>query len=242
GPPPPGYTPAQPPPPPGYNPAQPPGPPPFAAPPPGPPPFAAPPPRAEPPSFAPPPPRAEPPSFAPPPPPAEPPPFAAPPPRAEPPPSPTAPLGGPGSGPAAPPSVITTMRACPTCGTEMPATFVFCGACGAKLDALGAAAAAGAPLRTGLTSNIAAVAPVVEKRPRARLTLIRPDGSEGGQHEMDEGENKIGRAHGAVFENDGYLSPLHAELVINAAGAVVRDLASLNGVFVKMTDEEELQP
>src|SRR5262249_2466751 len=126
----------------------------------------------------------------------------------------------------------------PPRGAELPAPFVFCGARGAKLDASAPAAAQ----RTGLTSNIAAVAPVVEKRPRARLTLIRPDGSEGGTHDMHEGENKVGRAHGAVFENDGYLSPLHAEVVVNAAGAVVRDLESLNGVFVKMADEEELQP
>ena len=44
-----------------------------------------------------------------------------------------------------------------------------------------------------------------------------------------------------MFENDGYLSPVHALLHISAPNAVVRDLDSLNGVFVKMTTEEELQ-
>jgi pSer/pThr/pTyr-binding forkhead associated (FHA) protein len=84
--------------------------------------------------------------------------------------------------------------------------------------------------------------PVAEPKPRGRLTLIRPDGSEGGTHDVEEGANNLGRSHGQVFENDGYLSPLHAELVVNAAGAVVRDLDSLNGVFVKMSGEEELIP
>lgn len=74
------------------------------------------------------------------------------------------------------------------------------------------------------------------------MTLIRPDGSEGGTHDLRDGPNKIGRNHGAIFENDGYLSPEHAELVVNAAGAVIRDLSSLNGVFVRMTDEEEIKP
>jgi pSer/pThr/pTyr-binding forkhead associated (FHA) protein len=84
--------------------------------------------------------------------------------------------------------------------------------------------------------------PQAEARPHGTLILIRPDGSEGGTHDLNEGENKLGRSHGPAFENDGYLSPTHAEIVINAAGAVVRDLDSLNGVFFRMTEEEEIAP
>jgi pSer/pThr/pTyr-binding forkhead associated (FHA) protein len=73
------------------------------------------------------------------------------------------------------------------------------------------------------------------------MTLIRPDGSEGGTHDLRPGENKLGRSFGPVFENDGYLSPVHALLDIRGVQAIVRDLDSLNGVFVKMTQEEELQ-
>ena len=77
-------------------------------------------------------------------------------------------------------------------------------------------------------------------RPRLSMTLIRPDGSEGGAHDLRPGENKLGRSFGAVFENDGYLSPIHAQLDIRGPTALIRDLDSLNGVFVKMTQEEEL--
>src|SRR5205085_8128742 len=77
-------------------------------------------------------------------------------------------------------------------------------------------------------------------RSRLSMTLIRPDGSEGGTHDLRPGENKLGRSFGPVFENDGYLSPIHAMLDIRGVQAVVRDLDSLNGVFVKMTQEEEL--
>jgi pSer/pThr/pTyr-binding forkhead associated (FHA) protein len=77
---------------------------------------------------------------------------------------------------------------------------------------------------------------------RGALVLIRPDGTEGGSHSLSDGENLIGRSHGTLFENDGYLSPTHAELIVNAAGAVIRDLDSLNGVFLRMEQEEEIQP
>lgn len=89
-----------------------------------------------------------------------------------------------------------------------------------------------------------AAAPPVAARPapRAIMTLIRPDGSEGGTHELRQGENKIGRNFGPVFETDGYLSPVHAELVVTGTTATVRDLDSLNGVFVKMTEAEEIHP
>ena len=92
----------------------------------------------------------------------------------------------------------------------------------------------------------AAPQPVVQPEPSGLLTLIRPDGSEGGSYPLNAGENRIGRSFGQVFENDGYLSPVHAEVIIKGSGgttgAVVRDLDSLNGVFVKMNGEEELLP
>ncbi len=133
---------------------------------------------------------------------------------------------------AAPAAAAGPVR-CDKCGADIPTGFAFCGQCGNKVDA------PAAPPRS--TADIAEQ-PQAQARPHGTLTLIRPDGSEGGTHKVDEGENKLGREHGPVFENDGYLSPTHAELVINAAGAVVRDLDSLNGVFLRMTEEEEIRP
>jgi pSer/pThr/pTyr-binding forkhead associated (FHA) protein len=116
-------------------------------------------------------------------------------------------------------------RACPTCGHMVPADYAFCGNCGARLET---SKPASAP-RFAPTGNVA-----------GRLVLIRPDGTEGGVHPLHEGENPIGRGFGALFDADGYLSPRHAELVLNAAGLVVRDTGSLNGVYVKIVDEEPL--
>jgi pSer/pThr/pTyr-binding forkhead associated (FHA) protein len=162
---------------------------------------------------------------------------------------PSGPLGGPGLPPTmqppmgpppgvpgfspgfAPPAAAAGMRRCPSCGSDVPPSFRFCGTCGFRMDE------ASAPMQMPMP-----VAPLGAPLARARLsmTLIRPDGTEGGTHDLRPGENKLGRSFGAVFENDGYLSPTHAQLDIRGPTAMVRDLDSLNGVFVKMTQEEEL--
>jgi hypothetical protein len=141
------------------------------------------------------------------------------------------PPGVPGFSPGfAPPAAAAGMRRCPSCGSDVPPSFRFCGTCGFRMDE-----------PSGLNQMpVAPVAVPAMQRARLSMTLIRPDGTEGGSHELRPGENKLGRSFGAVFENDGYLSPVHAQLDIRGPNAMVRDLDSLNGVFVKMTQEEEL--
>jgi len=115
-------------------------------------------------------------------------------------------------------------RPCPSCGVNVAGNFKFCPNCGAPVEA--------APRKP---------TPAPSAHVSGKLTIIRPDGSEGGTHTLTAGENPIGRRMGALFEADGYLSPVHAELVLNAAGLVVRDANSLNGVYARISDEEELQ-
>jgi len=167
---------------------------------------------------------------------------------------PAGPLGGPGAMPQpmgpppgvpgfspgfAPPAQATGMKRCPSCGSDVPASFRFCGTCGFRMDE----GSAPNVMPTGPTPMGGPMGAPMAMPQRARLsmTLIRPDGTEGGTHDLRPGENKLGRSFGPVFENDGYLSPVHALLDIRGQNGVVRDMDSLNGVFVKMTAEEELQ-
>jgi hypothetical protein len=144
------------------------------------------------------------------------------------------PPGVPGFSPGfAAPAAATGMRRCPSCGSDVPPSFRFCGTCGFRMDEASAPMQMPVPPAGPGTSQ-----PV--SRARLSMTLIRPDGTEGGTHDLRPGENKLGRSFGPVFENDGYLSPIHAQLDIRGTNAMVRDLDSLNGVFVKMTQEEEL--
>ncbi len=129
-------------------------------------------------------------------------------------------------------------RACTQCGATVPVNFRFCGACGFDLSVAPAPAAVPKVAPTPTPQ----AAPQAKPQPRAGLTLIRPDGSEGGQHTLEPGENQLGRNHGVIFENDGYLSPEHATLTVSKSSAVIRDCGSLNGVFVRMIAEEEIQP
>jgi len=122
-------------------------------------------------------------------------------------------------------------RVCGECGAEVPPNFKFCGVCGARVE--------DSPAAQPAAQAAARPAP---QAVNARLTLIRPDGSEGGVHTLHSGENLIGRDHGPAFENDGYLSPTHAVLIVEGHQAVLRDLESLNGVFVRMVEEEEIEP
>jgi hypothetical protein len=135
---------------------------------------------------------------------------------------------------------------CPTCGHAVPTEFSFCGQCGSPLDAKGAALSpSSVPGQASFSSSSSskhgrASSPSSSNAIHGRLILIRPDGTEGGVHPLVDGENVIGRGLGSLFDADGYLSPRHAEIVLNAAGVVVRDTSSLNGVYVKLSDPEEL--
>jgi pSer/pThr/pTyr-binding forkhead associated (FHA) protein len=140
-----------------------------------------------------------------------------------------------GAAPA--PAAAASGRACPSCGTMVPNEFAFCGTCGNRLGPVGAPSAQ--PAATMFMHSVSPPAAAV--KPKGKMVLIRPDGSEGDVFPLNEGENMVGRTAGPLFENDGYLSPRHAQIVLNAAGCVVIDTGSLNGVYVKMTKEESLE-
>jgi pSer/pThr/pTyr-binding forkhead associated (FHA) protein len=166
-----------------------------------------------------------------------------PPPMAPPPmgPPPGVPGFAPQGGYPPPPAAAGGMRRCPSCANDVPPGFRFCGACGFRMDEGGSAPNPMPMPPHGGAPMGGAQLGVQPPRARLSMTLIRPDGTEGGTHELRPGENKLGRSFGPVFENDGYLSPVHALLDIRGTQGIVRDLDSLNGVFVKMTQEEELQ-
>ncbi len=128
------------------------------------------------------------------------------------------------------------MIACPSCGKMVVSTYAFCGSCGQRMKP-----AAGGAVSAARTMYMASGVPSARPAPRGHLTLIRPDGTEGGVHPLHEAENLIGRGQGSLFDADPYLSPRHAEFTFTAEGLVVRDLRSLNGVFIKITHEEKLE-
>jgi hypothetical protein len=145
---------------------------------------------------------------------------------------------------APPPATVEPPAAgstpCQSCGHPVQAGFRFCGACGARMAPAAEPAPAPAAAGGGRTMFLGQQHAPAAPQPRGKLVLIRPDGTEGGTLPLSEGETLVGRGLGAMFDGDAYLSPRHAQFVLNAAGLVVRDLHSLNGVFFKLADEEEV--
>ena len=116
---------------------------------------------------------------------------------------------------------------CRTCGKDNQPNFRFCQDCGSPL-----------PLEQ-------AQRPKEARGPqRGRLILVRPDGSDGGAHPLNEGVNLLGRGSGPLFDADSYLSPVHVRIELGAGRpdgrCLVRDAGSLNGVFLRITEEEQL--
>jgi pSer/pThr/pTyr-binding forkhead associated (FHA) protein len=148
----------------------------------------------------------------------------------------------------APPVGAVGGVACPTCGKPVQPGFAFCGSCGTRLakapsgaNAPLASQAAGLGNQRTMFGSGAGPTPGPAAAPRGRLVLIRPDGTEGGTHPLHDGETLIGRGQGTLFEADAYLSPRHAEFTAGPNGLMVRDLRSLNGVFLKIAGEEPLE-
>ncbi|MEJ7599083.1 MAG: FHA domain-containing protein [Kofleriaceae bacterium] len=76
---------------------------------------------------------------------------------------------------------------------------------------------------------------------RAKLTLIRGDGEDGVSFTLAGQEHFAGRGECPIsFPDDPFLSPVHANFVYADGKLLVRDVDSLNGVFVRISGNAEL--
>lgn len=78
--------------------------------------------------------------------------------------------------------------------------------------------------------------------PRAVLVAILKDGSDGRAYPIQEEQTDIGRTEGhLVLGDDPYLSARHARVIFRGGDLVVRDLDSVNGVYVRLREPVELR-
>jgi pSer/pThr/pTyr-binding forkhead associated (FHA) protein len=115
----------------------------------------------------------------------------------------------------------------------------FCQFCGARLvggpDELRAMAQAVGPYPA---APPAASEPVLE----ARLVVIGQDGKPGREYPMLAEQTDVGREEGnIILPNDPYVAPRHARLTRRNGRFFVRDLESVNGVYVRLRGQERLQ-
>jgi pSer/pThr/pTyr-binding forkhead associated (FHA) protein len=162
------------------------------------------------------------------------------------------------------PASDAMLRLCPRCRGGSDPSSHFCRFCGASLadapaialaprtppppapTAASGAEAPGAvvpstplppPMRpspTPVRSTVSMVSPIGGANARARLVLIARDGGEGPGFPLGEASD-IGRTEGNILlGDDRYVSPRHARIQVRGASYYLRDLASTNGVFMRI--------
>lgn len=133
---------------------------------------------------------------------------------------------------------------CGRCGSEREPDSHFCRYCGASFKE-------GGPLN-GFTPPQNAPGYVLSGAPVApaaggalgtpRLVTLLKDGSEGRSIPLTDTDQDIGGSEGDItFPDDPYLSPRHARLACRAGTYSVRDLDSVNGVYVRLREDAELR-
>lgn len=84
--------------------------------------------------------------------------------------------------------------------------------------------------------------PPATSRPTARLVVIAQDGSRGRDYPLEGEQTDVGREEGAIrLAQDPYVSPRHARLTYREGRHYLRDLGSVNGVFLRLRGPARLR-
>ena len=139
------------------------------------------------------------------------------------------------------PAPVSTTLTCSRCRGPNPPQMSFCQFCGARLAAgpeeTRPAAYAVAPTHASPQHH----APP-EPKLDARLVVIGQDGKPGRDYPIVDDQTDIGREEGnIVLPNDPYVGARHARLTRRNGRFFVRDLESVNGVYVRLRSAERLQ-
>jgi pSer/pThr/pTyr-binding forkhead associated (FHA) protein len=99
------------------------------------------------------------------------------------------------------------------------------------------------PLRSPYSVRSAAPYPDVRARvPEGQLVVIVEDGSEGKTFPMSGRQIDVGRTEGDILlEEDLYVSPRHARLVPQEGGWLLRDLGSVNRIYLRIRKPHTLR-
>jgi pSer/pThr/pTyr-binding forkhead associated (FHA) protein len=101
--------------------------------------------------------------------------------------------------------------------------------------------AAPAPPSAPLPHASPAAAVPAAAEPIARLTAILKDGSDGRAYPIHAEQADIGRSEGdVILGDDPYLSPRHARLRRRGDAWLIRDLESVNGIYMRLREPVDL--
>jgi pSer/pThr/pTyr-binding forkhead associated (FHA) protein len=155
------------------------------------------------------------------------------------------------------PATVPARIVCNRCNGANDASMHYCQFCGASLRADARPAPqqnyAPAPARTSVQpdgygapvdprAGFAATAQSAATDAAGRLVTIARDGAEGATYPLAGDAMDIGREEGTVLlREDAYVSPRHLRLIRREHGWYVKDLGSLNGVYLRLRKPHALQ-
>ena len=143
------------------------------------------------------------------------------------------PVTGAAPRPAPVPGDVVT---CARCHGSNKQGLPYCQFCGARL---GADAPADPPPRPAAQQQ---PWPDPAGQPLARLVVIAQDGTPGTEYPITGSEAEIGREDGTIrLPSDPYVSPRHMQIYRRNGRFFVRDLESVNGVYVRLRAPEVLR-
>lgn len=136
------------------------------------------------------------------------------------------------------------LRICKQCGAAITDGYRFCGNCGAKSDSgpamhpISQDSGENASVRHG-AERVGYMPTQVARPDYAMFTLfhINDDGTPAEVIPLYEGQNIIGRSSSILLGSDRFVNPKHMKITCNRHIALVEDCNSLNGVFLRITDE-----
>jgi pSer/pThr/pTyr-binding forkhead associated (FHA) protein len=128
---------------------------------------------------------------------------------------------------------------CSHCGTPNPDEASYCLACGVHLATGGRRDQREDPNVAKLRAAMDRLAAEkMAERPMGRnsfrLIFVHHDGSDGASYVLRGNQIDIGRTEGDLLFEDAHLSPRHARILSGPAGHVLSDLASKNGIYIRL--------
>ena len=133
-------------------------------------------------------------------------------------------------------------QSCPACNEPIPLRHRFCGACGCAIAPARAKPEITKPRQSTGNPHTTTMFFGAMQKPHAKLVVIRGDGIDGLSYSLAGEDHIAGRGDVALsFVQDPHLSPEHANFFYKDEKLYVRDLNSVNGIYIRTSGTQSIE-
>jgi pSer/pThr/pTyr-binding forkhead associated (FHA) protein len=143
--------------------------------------------------------------------------------------------------PTGAPPAMSGPPMCRRCGGQGDQSSRFCKFCGAPFDAPSTSAHPAVPAAKAQAEQAPTHVLPPSAATRGQVVIIQRDGSEGGVFPLDAPQTDLGsRDADIVLADDPYMAPRHARIERRGDSFILRDLATLNGIYARLREPVDL--